>query len=169
LKVFSDGLRDGVTQAVLILGFHKVYVTMFRVFSFSIFLLFFFAFFGLAGAYHTADHFCEMCVPENCGAGDPYQETYLACVDSSCGAQCEAWVVTRFGSDGSCDARCDAMWNTCMMASEDAGGLIDEYCTEAASECFASCSSSTDDAYSSGVEGYSGEDLDDQSDLGYDR
>lgn len=100
-----------------------------------------------ASGYHTTDHFCEQCVADNCGGSNTGDAGYMSCVASSCGDQCVGWVAERFGSADGCMAQCDAMHDTCQTASEDSGGLIDDYCTDMARECYAACEGGVEDAY----------------------
>jgi len=96
------------------------------------------------GAYHTPDHFCEQCVAESCGGGAS-DRNYLWCVSSACGIECEVWVADRFGATDGCVAQCDAMLETCQMASEDSGGLIDDYCADTAQACYVDCEGGVED------------------------
>tara|TARA_B100000315_G_scaffold259705_1_gene316787 strand:- start:1576 stop:2004 length:429 start_codon:yes stop_codon:yes gene_type:complete len=100
-----------------------------------------FAFPISVGAYHTADHFCTQCVEESCGGGSASDRDYLFCVSSACGAECEVWAADRFGVTDGCVAQCDVMMETCQMASDDSGGLIDDYCADTARTCYAACES----------------------------
>ena len=97
--------------------------------------------------YHTPDHFCEECIADNCGGGNIGDVDYMSCVSSSCGDQCVGWVAEGFGSADGCIAQCDATYGTCQTASEDSGGLIDDYCADMARECYVACEGEVEDAY----------------------
>lgn len=110
---------------------------------------------GLAGgalAYHTPDHFCEQCVYDNCSEGHSDDAGYLDCVSTACGDECHAWAADRGSAGEGCTAQCEEMWQSCLTASEDSGGLIDDYCVETARSCYAGCQDDpsngfADDAY----------------------
>lgn len=93
----------------------------------------------LGYGYHTPDHFCEPCIADNCGGGNIGDADSMSCVSSSCGEQCRVWMVDRFGSSDACMAQCETVWQSCITASEDSGGLIEDYCVEMARQCFAGC------------------------------
>ena len=91
-------------------------------------------------AYHVPDHFCEQCVDDNCSEGNADDVSYLDCVLVACGDECQVWAADRsrlFGEE--CTDQCETMWQVCIAASEDSGGLIDDYCGEAAQACYAGC------------------------------
>ena len=110
---------------------------------------------GMAGgaiAYHTPDHFCEQCVYDNCSEGYSDNPAYLDCVSMACGDECLALVADRGSAGEGCMAQCEEMWQSCLSASEDSGGVIDDYCVETARSCYASCPDDSsigfaDDAY----------------------
>ena len=89
--------------------------------------------------YHTTDHFCEQCIADNCDGNTTEDAGYMSCVSSSCGEQCHVWAVDRFSSSDGCTGQCEAMWQSCITASEDSGGVIEDYCVETARQCFAGC------------------------------
>ena len=94
---------------------------------------------GVSG-YHTPDHFCEQCISDNCVEDSADDIPYLDCVLVSCGNECQMWAADRGGFFGEeCTAQCETVWQVCISASEDSGGLIDDYCSEAAQDCYAHC------------------------------
>ena len=92
-----------------------------------------------AFAHHTPDHFCEKCVYDNCSAGSFADAMYLDCVSMACGDDCRTLAEGRGNADESCMAQCETVLETCLMASDDSGGVIDDYCAETAQVCYANC------------------------------
>ncbi len=94
---------------------------------------------AVADAYHTPDHFCDQCVVDNCSGGGNADLAFIDCVSMSCGDQCRVWAVDRFSPGEGCMAQCEEMWQSCLAASEDSAGLIDDYCVQTAQACYAGC------------------------------